>query len=89
MFQAALCGRHAKGNANVTGALAYGWQEVAADRTVLGIVRLRARFDANTLSGRIESGYRFAAQLGCLTPYAAGRSRRSACPIMPSRWSRT
>ena len=42
-------------------ALAYGWHDVTTDRTVMiaGIDQLRARFNANTWSGRVEGGYRF------------------------------
>jgi uncharacterized protein with beta-barrel porin domain len=58
--------------------LAYGWQDVTTDRTVTvaGIDRLRAAFNANAWSGRLESGYRFVTPLfdGIgLTPYAAGQ----------------
>ena len=46
--------------AYVTGALAYGWQDVTTDRTVTvaGVDRLRAEFNANAWSGRVEGGYR-------------------------------
>ena len=59
----------------LTGALAYGWQDITTDRTVTvaGIDRLRAQFNANAWSGRIEGGYRFVAQGFGLTPYAAGQ----------------
>jgi YVTN family beta-propeller protein/autotransporter-associated beta strand protein len=75
-FQAGIYGRHAIGAAYVAAALAYGWQDITTDRSVF-LNRYRARFDANALSGRIESGYRFAWQsmgqdLG-LTPYVAGQ----------------
>ncbi len=44
--------------------------------TVAGVDRLRAKFDANALSGRLEGGYRFVTPvmggIG-LTPYAAGQ----------------
>ncbi|WP_051443994.1 autotransporter-associated beta strand repeat-containing protein [Afipia sp. P52-10] len=78
VFQAGVYGRHQFGAAYVAGALAYGWQDVTTDRTVFGVDRLRARFDANALSGRLESGYRFAWQsmngqsMG-VTTYAAGQ----------------
>ena len=56
-------------------ALAYGWQDVTTDRTVTvaGIDRLQARFNANTFSGRVEGGYRFATPWMGITPYAAGQ----------------
>ena len=62
--------------AYLTGALAYGWQDITTDRTVTvaGIDRLRAEFNANAWSGRVEGGYRFVTPwvLG-ITPYAAGQ----------------
>jgi uncharacterized protein with beta-barrel porin domain len=41
--------------------------------TVAGIDRLRAEFNANAWSGRVEGGYRFVAQGFGITPYAAGQ----------------
>jgi hypothetical protein len=38
---------------------------------------MRARFNANAFSGRVEGGYRFVTAWMGLTPYAAGQSRRS------------
>jgi uncharacterized protein with beta-barrel porin domain len=78
LFQAGAFVRHNVGAAYLSGALAYGWQDVTTDRTVTiaGIDQLRARFNANAWSGRVEGGYRFltpwAGGLG-LTPYAAGQ----------------
>ena len=53
LFQAGAFVRHDVGAAYVTGALAYGWQDVTTDRTVTvaGVDRLRARFNANAWSG--------------------------------------
>jgi uncharacterized protein with beta-barrel porin domain len=79
LFQAGAFVRHTVGQAYLTGALAYGWQDVTTDRTVTiaGVDRLRAQFDANAFSGRVEGGYRFVSPwiggVG-LTPYAAGQS---------------
>jgi uncharacterized protein with beta-barrel porin domain len=59
-------------------ALSYGWQDVTTNRTlaIAGVDQLRAEFNANTWSGRVEGGYRFVAPtfggIG-LTPYAAGQ----------------
>ena len=65
------------GPAYISAALAYGWQDVTTDRTVAaaGGGQLRARFDANAFSGRLEGGYRFVTPwMGVgLTPYAAGQ----------------
>jgi autotransporter-associated beta strand protein len=78
LFQAGAFIRHDRGAAYISGALAYGWQDVTTDRTVTiaGVDQLRARFNANAWSGRVESGYRFVAPafggLG-VAPYAAGQ----------------
>ena len=57
------------------GGLAYGWQDVTTNRivTIAGVDQLGARFNANALSGRIESGYRFLTPWMGVTPYAAGQ----------------
>ncbi len=78
LFQAGAYVRHNNGPSYISAALAYGWQDITTDRTVTaaGVDRLRANFDANAFSGRIESGYRFVSSafggIG-LTPYAAGQ----------------
>jgi autotransporter-associated beta strand protein len=78
LFQAGAFVRHAIGAAYLSGALAYGWQNVTTNRTVTlaGIDMLQGCFNANALSGRGEAGYRFVVPglrgFG-LTPYAAGQ----------------
>jgi uncharacterized protein with beta-barrel porin domain len=78
LFQAGAFVRHNVGAAYVTGALAYGWQDITTDRTVTvaGADHLQARFNANAYSGRLEGGYRLIAPwtggVG-LTPYAAAQ----------------
>ena len=78
LFQAGAFVRHNVGAAYLTGALAYGWQDITTDRTVTvaGTDLLRAQFNANAFSGRVEGGYRFLMPwiggVG-LTPYAAGQ----------------
>jgi uncharacterized protein with beta-barrel porin domain len=78
LFQAGAYIRHTAGNAYITAALAYGWQDITTDRdvTIAGIDHLRAEFNANAWSGRVEGGYRFVAPflrgVG-ITPYAAGQ----------------
>ncbi|MGY3365813.1 autotransporter-associated beta strand protein [Bradyrhizobium sp. GM2.4] len=86
LFQAGAFVRHTIGAAYVSGALAYGWQDVTTDRTVTiaGVDRLRAQFNANAYSGRLEGGYRIVTPwiggIG-LTPYAgrAVHNVRPAC----------
>lgn len=75
LFQAGVYARHTMGNAYIAGALAYGWQDVTTDRTVTiaGVDHLRARFDANALSGRLEGGYRYVTPWMGITPYAAAQ----------------
>jgi T5SS/PEP-CTERM-associated repeat protein/autotransporter-associated beta strand protein len=78
LFQAGAFIRHTVGPAYVSAALAYGWQDITTIRTVsvAGIDQLRAEFNANTFSGRLEGGYRFVSPwiggIG-ITPYAAGQ----------------
>ncbi|MBR0846284.1 autotransporter domain-containing protein [Bradyrhizobium diazoefficiens] len=78
LFQAGAFVRHTAGPAYLTGALAYGWQDVTTDRivTVAGLDHLRAEFNANAWSGRVEGGYRLVAPVAGgvgVTPYAAGQ----------------
>lgn len=85
LFQAGAYVRHFNGPAYVSGAVAYGWQDVTTDRTVTiaGSDRLRAEFSANAFSGRIEGGYRFVGPwsggIG-ITPYAAAQVTSFALP---------
>jgi autotransporter-associated beta strand protein len=78
LFQAGAFVRHTVGPAYISAALAYGWQDITTNRTVTaaGIDQLRAEFNANAFSGRLEGGYRFvspwAGGIG-LTPYAAAQ----------------
>src|SRR3954451_8485151 len=60
LFQAGGFVHHAVGPAYLSAALAYAWQDITTDRTlsILGVDRLRAEFNANAFSGRLESGYR-------------------------------
>jgi uncharacterized protein with beta-barrel porin domain len=78
LFQAGAFIRHTVGPAYLSAALAYGWQDVTTNRTVTiaGTDMLRAEFNANAFSGRLEGGYRFVAPvmggIG-ITPYAAAQ----------------
>ena len=73
LFQAGAFVRHVAGQAYVTAALAYGWQDVTTNRTVTvaGFDQLRAQFNASAISGRIEGGHRTVTPWMGLTPYAA------------------
>jgi uncharacterized protein with beta-barrel porin domain len=78
LFQAGAFVRHTVGAAYITAAAAYGWQDITTDRTVTiaGTDQLRAHFNANAWSGRVEGGYRFVTPwmggIG-ITPYAAAQ----------------
>lgn len=78
LFQAGAFVRQTVGPAYITAAAAYGWQDIITDRTVTiaGIDRLRAQFNANAWSGRLEGGYRLVTPwmngIG-ITPYVAGQ----------------
>ncbi|WP_426612142.1 autotransporter outer membrane beta-barrel domain-containing protein [Bradyrhizobium sp. McL0616] len=82
LFQAGAFVRHNAGPAYLTAALAYGWQDVTTNRivTAAGIDQLRAQFNANAVSGRIEGGYRQATQWIGLTPYAALQATMFSLP---------
>jgi uncharacterized protein with beta-barrel porin domain len=75
LLQAGAFVRHTVGPAYLTAALAYGWQDITTDRavTIAGMDQLRARFNANAWSGRIDDGYRFATPWMGITPYAAAQ----------------
>ncbi|MEA2917276.1 MAG: hypothetical protein QOJ15_9357 [Bradyrhizobium sp.] len=79
LFQAGAFVRHTIGSAYITAAAAYGWQDITTDRTVTiaGIDQLRAQFNANAFSGRVEGGNRYVLPwiggIG-LTPYAAAQA---------------
>lgn len=75
LFQAGAFVRHTMGAAYLSGALAYGWQDITTNRTltIAGVDQLRAQFNANAWSGRVEGGYRFVSQGFGWTPYAAGQ----------------
>ena len=48
--------------------------------TAAGFERLRARFNANAYSGRIEGGYRYVMSWMGITPYAAGQFTTYSLP---------
>lgn len=86
LFQAGAFVKHTAGSAYISGALAYGWQNVTTNRTVTmaGFDQLQARFNANAYSGRVEGGYRFVTPwiggIG-ITPYAAGQFTTFDLPV--------
>ena len=57
----------------LSGALAFAWHRAETNRvvTIAGTDRLEADFDATSIGGRLEGGYRFGGPQVGLTPYAA------------------
>lgn len=82
LFQAGAFVRHTAGPAYLSAALAYGWQQVTTNRTVTaaGLDQLRAQFNANAVSGRVEGGYRQTTRWIGLTPYAAVQATMFGLP---------
>lgn len=70
VFNAGIYGSKAFGNAYVAAAAAYAFNSVDTTRAVFGDT-LEADYDAHTLSGRVEGGYRFDTSLAAIIPYAA------------------
>ncbi|UFZ05512.1 autotransporter domain-containing protein [Bradyrhizobium ontarionense] len=85
LFQIGAYMRHTDGPAYVSAALAYGWQDITTDRyvTIAGVDHLRAEFNANAYSGRVEGGYRligpWSGGVG-IAPYAAAQVTTIALP---------
>jgi len=73
VFNAGLYGSQDFGNAYVSGVLAYGWHSVRTSRSVGGDT-LSSRYNAHSLSGRVEAGYRFDMAATGITPYAAAQA---------------
>ena len=73
VFNAGLYGSQDFGNAYVGGVLAYGWHSVRTSRSVGGDT-LSSRYNAHSLSGRVEAGYRFDMAATGITPYAAAQA---------------
>ena len=93
LFQAGAFVRHNVGPAYISGALAYGWQDVTTNRTVTiaGIDQPAREFNANAWSGRLEGGYRFVAPwvaASASRPTPPLSSRPSICRPMRNRWCR-
>lgn len=75
LFQLGGFVRHEVGSRYITASAAYGWQGVTTERAV-GAEQLRAQFNANSYTARLEGGNRFQTPwLGgvALTPYAAAQ----------------
>ncbi|NVO14456.1 MAG: autotransporter domain-containing protein [Rhodoplanes sp.] len=76
LFHAGLYGRRGIGPAYVAATLAYGWQDVTTDRSVMvsGTDKLTGTFKASTFAARAEAGWRLSpwpATTFGVTPYTA------------------
>ena len=90
VLQAGVYGSHQMGQAYLTGALAFAnfWTETGRTVTVAGTDLLKAKFDAWSVGGRLEGGYRFVfPALVDLTPYAAVQGQRLHTPGYGEAWS--
>jgi len=75
IFQAGFYGSQRFGNAYLSGALAYAFDQFRVNRNVTSpaAANLTANFDGNGVTGRIEGGYRWGSEDIGLTPYVAGQ----------------
>jgi autotransporter-associated beta strand protein len=79
-FQAGLYGATRWGAAYVAAAFAYGNHWMSTDRFAFASDHLTADFNAQSLGGRVEGGYRFATWYGGVTPYAAIQAQSFRTP---------
>ncbi len=79
-FQAGVYGTTRSGPAYVAAALAYAWHGVSTDRFAFAGNHLTADFNAQSIGGRVEGGYRMATPVGAMTPYAALQAQSFRTP---------
>ena len=87
VFNVALYGRRAFGASYVAAALGYTWQDASTDRTVTasGTDVLRASFQPQALTARLEGGHRFDTGIFGVTPYAGLQSTAFFMPSYSER----
>ena len=89
LFQAGAFVRHTVGPAYISAALAYGWQDVTTNRTVMiaGTDVLRAQFQRQNVLGPRRGRLSVCAvdRRGRLTPYAAAQFTTTTCRVTPNR----
>ena len=74
ILQVGLYGSQRLGDAYVSGSVAYAFDAINTNRTdALSATNLNGKFNANGITGRVESGYRFGAPDLGFTPYLAGQ----------------
>jgi autotransporter-associated beta strand protein len=79
-FQAGVYGATRWGAAYLAGAFAYTNHWMSTDRFAFASDHLTASFNAQSLGGRVEGGYRVATVYGGVTPYAAIQAQSFRTP---------
>lgn len=79
-FQAGLYGKTYNGPAYFAASLAFANHWMSTDRFAFAADHVTASFDAQSLGGRFEGGYRFAMPLAGITPYAAVQAQSFHTP---------
>jgi autotransporter-associated beta strand protein len=79
-FQAGLYGSTRWGALYVAAALAYAWHDVSTDRFAFVGNHLTASFDAQSIAGRVEAGYRMGSSVAAIIPYAAMQAQNFRTP---------
>jgi outer membrane autotransporter protein len=79
-FQAGVYGATRWGAAYLAGAFAYTNHWMSTDRFAFASDHLTASFNAQSLGGRVEGGYRVATWYGGVTPYAAIQAQSFRTP---------
>jgi autotransporter-associated beta strand protein len=79
-FQAGGYGATRFGPAYLAAAFAFANHWMSTDRFAFAGDHLTASFNAQSLGGRVEGGYRFATMFGGLTPYAAVQAQSFRTP---------
>ena len=79
-FQAGVYGSTRSGPLYVAAAFAYAWHDVSTDRFAFAGNHLGADFDAHSLGGRIEGGWRIGSPAAAVTPYAAVQAQSFRTP---------
>jgi outer membrane autotransporter protein len=79
-FQAGVYGATRSGPAYLAAAFAYANHWMSTDRFAFAADHLTASFNATSLGGRLEGGYRFGTPYGGIAPYAAIQAQSFRTP---------
>ena len=82
VLQAGLYGSQRFGAAYISGALSAAWHKMKTERTITidSADTLRGSFDASSVGGRVEVGYRFESNGYGITPHVAGQRQTFSAP---------